>query len=721
MPARRVPLPVVQKKMFMKTTYLHSRKGRVIFATATPITNSVSEIYNMSRFVAPEVLKEAGLQSFDAWASTFGSIITKIEQSPDGSSFRTKERFAKFHNVQAMVGLFRQFTDVLKTKDVIENLPKAELITVESPASDIHQKFLDNIKTRVGNMTRQDKTDNMLLVTNDGRAMATDLRLVASQIGKSIKELDVPDSKINNCVRSVYKEYKESEAIKGTQFIFLDFGMSDSKPDKNGKWPRYGFNLYADLIKKLIAEGIPANEIANIANYKSVTAKIELFRQVNAGEIRVLLGSTARMGEGMNAQERAVAIHHLNPPYRPSDIEQRNGRIVRFGNINENIREYRYVQVRSFDSYMWQMLSRKAEFVNQAMSDGTTNEMEEVDEFVLSANELMAIAADNPLLMEKATLDDKLNTLRARRKNYERDQWTAQSTIEKAPVEIKKHETYIKNVEADIKTIESNPFKQDGFEMTVLGKKYTKQKEAGAAILEATKDDKYQYNTKYSIGKLRGMTVDIKMLAPSFGYIYLSGAESYGNYLSDSDVGNVQKLINETGRIPGYITEAKREIEQERINLNDAKETLTKPFADRAEYDATRNRLNQIDTELNLAGKKQEAIIDSDSMKDDFKSEEEEIAEEEEATEVEVTDDSADGTATTDTAPTETPRFEAGGYYPHYSATGDTLRTDDKYFSDLVANLATPRGISVVIDDDIDGDGEVMYSADSDSELYGGC
>ena len=387
---------------------------------------------------------------------------------------------------------------------------------------------------------------------------------------------------------------KNSNDIKGTQFVFLDFGMTE---DTNA---RYGFNLYADITRKLIAEGIPTNEIANIADYKSISAKEELFRQVNAGEIRVLLGSTARMGEGMNAQKRAVALHHLNPPYRPSDIEQREGRLIRFGNINKNVSVYRYIQKRSFDSYMWQMLSRKAEFINQAMSDGSVNELEEVSEFVLSANEAKAIASDNPLLLEKAGLDDKLATLKAKFRNFEFNRWEAQSVLEKSPAYISGRETVIKQLIADIATVERNPFPKDGFEMTVKGKRYSKHKEAGEALLKEIQSNMLRLDTTHEVGTLRGMSVKFKR---SIGQVrlYVEGSSSTDEIASESDVGNIQKLIHIIDKFPGRVTALKQLIESQKKAVQEAKETLTNVFPEQAEFDDVRQKLSRIDAELNLS------------------------------------------------------------------------------------------------------------------------
>ena len=304
-----------------------------------------------------------------------------------------KDRLSKYQNVTSMTGLFRRFADVIKSSDVIGNLPTAKRVTAVSESNELFDSYLDNIQARVSSITSSgsSKSDNMLLITNDGRAAATDLRLIADQLDMNPANLDLPGSKINRSVNNILDEYKKSDSIKGTQLVFLDFGMNAGK--KNDKPPRYNYNLYNDMISKLVGKGIPREEIARIDEYTTTKQLEELFTRVNDGKIRVLIGSTARMGEGLNVQKRLVALHHINPPYRPSDIEQREGRIIRQGNDNKDVSIYRYVQKRSYDSYMWQMLERKATFISQAMSGEEIGEVDEADEFILSSSEAKAIAS----------------------------------------------------------------------------------------------------------------------------------------------------------------------------------------------------------------------------------------------------------------------------------------------------------------------------------------
>lgn len=598
--------------MFEKTQYLHDIHGRVVFGTATPITNSVAEIYNMTRFVNPEILKEAGIESFDAWSANFGNIESKVEISPDGISFRAKERYSKFSNVNAMIGMFRRFADVLRSDEVLKDLPKAKRVTVECESNDYLEKYLGEIQSRVdalkGSAT---KKDNMLLVTNDGRAAAIDLRLIAKQIGVSPSELDLDGSKINKTVENVVEEYKNSAKQKGTQLVFLDYGMSDDQEK------RYGVDLYSDLIKKLTAKGIPSNEIVRLDKVDNKNLE-ELYKKVNNGDVRVLIGSTARMGEGLNVQKHLVALHHLNPPYRPSDIEQREGRIIRFGNENKDVRIYRYVQKRSFDSYMWQMLERKQVMINQAMSGGDINELDDVDEFVLSAAEAKALASGNPLLLEKSELDDKFSKLSTARSVYLRSVYNAQDVIASYPAHIQNTKRNIDNVQETAKIINSNPFKGD-FEIELKGKKYTERKAANEALAKILADGRYGMNKTYEIGTIRGLKLSFMQEGQTIR-LYLDGADRTQIEAGSNNIARIVNAIDKASNPETQIASMKSHVEQLEKTLSDAKDLVKSKFPQQEEYDATLARLNEVNALMNeaagvIAGGE---IIDDEGMGDDF-------------------------------------------------------------------------------------------------------
>lgn len=598
--------------MFEKTQYLHDIHGRVVFGTATPITNSVAEIYNMTRFVNPEILKEAGIESFDAWSANFGNIESKVEISPDGISFRAKERYSKFSNVNAMIGMFRRFADVLRSDEVLKDLPKAKRVTVECESNDYLEEYLGEIQRRVdalkGSAT---KKDNMLLVTNDGRAAAIDLRLISKQIGVSPSELDLDGSKINKTVENVVEEYKNSAKQKGTQLVFLDYGMSDDQEK------RYGVDLYSDLIKKLTSKGIPSNEIVRLDKVDNKKLE-ELYKKVNNGDVRVLIGSTARMGEGLNVQKRLVALHHLNPPYRPSDIEQREGRIIRFGNENKDVRIYRYVQKRSFDSYMWQMLERKQVMINQAMSGGDINELDDVDEFVLSAAEAKALASGNPLLLEKSELDDKFSKLSIARSVYLRSVYNAQDVIASYPAHIQNTKRNIDKVQETAKIINSNPFKGD-FEIDLKGKKYTERKAANEALAKILADGRYGMNKTYEIGTIRGLKLSFMQEGQTIR-LYLDGADRTQIEAGSNNIARIVNAIDKASNPETQISSMQSHVEQLEKTLSDAKDLVKSKFPQQEEYDATLARLNEVNALMNeaagvIAGGE---IIDDEGMDDNF-------------------------------------------------------------------------------------------------------
>lgn len=598
--------------MFEKTQYLHDIHGRVVFGTATPITNSVAEIYNMTRFVAPDALREAGIESFDAWSANFGNIESKVEISPDGVSFRAKERYSKFSNVNAMIGMFRRFADIIRSEEVLKNLPKAKRVTVECEPNEHLEGFLGKIQKRVdalkGSAT---KKDNMLLVTNDGRAAAIDLRLVAKQLDIPMSELDLPGSKINRTVENVAEEYKNSSKNKGTQLIFLDYGMSGD-PDA-----RYGFDLYTDIVRKLAAQGIPANEIVRLDKVDNKKLD-ELYEKVNSGEVRVLIGSTARMGEGLNVQKRLVALHHLNPPYRPSDIEQREGRIIRFGNENKDVRIYRYVQKRSFDSYMWQMLERKQIMINQAMSGGDVNEIDDVDEFVLSAAEAKALASGNPLLLEKSELDDRFSKLSTSRSVFLRSVYNAQDILSTHPGRIQNTRNSIRDVQENARIINAHPFDGD-FEITLRDKKYTDRKTANETLSKILTDGRYSVNKTYEIGSVRGMKLSFMQEGQHIA-LYLDGAKRIELESGTDNITRIVNALNRASNPKAQLESMQSHLAQLEKALEDAKKLVGSEFPQQQEYDEVLSRLNEVNRLMNEAAgvKAGGEIIDDEGMVDDF-------------------------------------------------------------------------------------------------------
>lgn len=583
--------------LYMKENYLRDRGGKIVLATATPITNTLSEMYNMALHVAPEVYESAGIYTFDTWLNTFGQIESQPEIAPDGKTWRMKERVRGFRNGNEMVGLYRQFADVVQTKDVVKGLPEAEFIDVVSPATELNQKLLDSFADRATRAGRRgDKGDNMLQITNDGRAAGTDLRLLTGVIGEMFpdmkkSELDVPTSKLNKCVQLVAQEYKDSADIKGTQFIFLDLGVNDG-----GK--RYSFNLYKDLIAKLEKAGIPRSEIANIQDYDGEDRRSELYDKMNSGELRVLIGSTAKMGEGVNAQERAVALHHLNVPYRPDNLEQREGRIIRFGNINKKVRIYRYIQEKSFDSYMWQMIERKAAYTAQALAGGDATDLEEVGDIELKAREAKGIATGNPLIVEKMKLQDQAEKLRAIYRNWQRERYDAARNAERYRDGISRLERAIEKIKQDIRTVEKN--RSDGLRITIGRKTYDSRKDATQQLNAMLK----HANMGKTIGSINGLDIVLQepFLQDDSAYAFtLRGAYEYSGSFGHDVFGNLTRVINKGTKGPeDELKRAEKDLAYYRQALKDAEETQKGAFPQQEELDRVTARQLEVDRELGI-------------------------------------------------------------------------------------------------------------------------
>lgn len=580
------------ENMFMITDYLNRNNGRITFGTATPITNSMSEIYNMLRFLRPDILADAGIQSFDAWASMFGSIVNQAEVDPSGRKFRMKERFSKFKNVAQMVEQFRRMSDILKTGDVIQELPKAERIDVINESNDIQEEFLDIVDEMIDEIRHsgQNAQHNMLEVTTAGQMAAVDLRFVESYFeGKYTRdELNLPNNRIARVAEKVLKEYNDSNDSKGTQFVFCDVGINDD-PSK-----KYNLHVYGDLINRLVAGGIPREEIAVAQDFED---KAELSGMVNTGEIRVLIGSTAVMGEGMNAQERAVALHHMTVPYRPSDIEQREGRIIRYGNKNKDVRIYRYIQEKSYDSYQWQMQERKAAFINQALSGGTVEELEEMSDFQLTAREAKAIASGNPLLLEKIEVEDKLNKLKSLRNKFNTDKLDMQDRMARLPSLISKIEQTIVDTEADINTINSNVTKD--FEITFGKTKFTERAEAAKA-LEKTISKAPRNGTRVLIGSYKGLDLYYSSTIAKGTQYIIKGAKEYVVEGGESALGNITRIINAVEKIPAGLETAKASVKNYRSEIETLKKEVNAEFPQAKELDELQTKLNDIDTQLGI-------------------------------------------------------------------------------------------------------------------------
>jgi len=580
------------ENMFMITDYLNRNSGRITFGTATPITNSMSEIYNMMRFLRPDILQDAGLQSFDAWASMYGSIVNQAEVDPSGRKFRMKERFSKFKNVSQMVEQFRRMADILKTGDVIQELPEVERVDVINESNEIQEEFLDIIDKMIDEIrtSGQNAKHNMLEVTTAGQMAAVDLRFVESYFaGEYTKEdLNLANNRISRVAENVVKEYNDSNAKKGTQFVFCDVGINDDPTKK------YNLHVYGDLINRLVAAGIPRNEIAVAQDFED---KADLSARVNTGEIRVLIGSTAVMGEGMNAQNKAIALHHMTVPHRPSDIEQREGRIIRYGNENKKVRIYRYIQEKSYDSYQWQMQERKASFINQALSGGTVEELEEMSDFQLTAREAKAIASGNPLLLEKIEVEDKLNKLKSLRNKFNTDKLEMKDRLSILPSRIRELETSIANMSADMETINANATKD--FEITFGKTKYTERAKAAEA-LDKVISKAPRNGTRTLIGSYRGLELYYSSSIGKGTQYILKGNTEYVIDAGESSLGNITRVVNRLEKLPTNIQSSNAMLENYKSEIETIKNEVSAEFPKAKELEELQTKLNDIDTQLGI-------------------------------------------------------------------------------------------------------------------------
>ncbi len=558
--------------MYMKTQYLNERGGGTVFATGTPISNTMAEMYTLMRYLAPQVLEAAGVEHFDAWAANFGEAVTALELAPDGSGYRMHTRFSKFVNMPELLSMFRSFADI-QTAEML-NLPRPAIEggkpqVVAAPASPELKEYVAHLVRRarlVRNGSVEPHIDNMLKITGDGRKAALDMRLVDPEAEPN------PDSKLNRAIENVYRIWKETAATHSTQLVFCD--LSTPNPDK--------FNVYDEMKRTLVARGIPEKEIAYIHDADTDAKKKLLFDAVNAGRIRVLLGSTEKMGAGTNVQKKLIAVHHLDAPWRPRDIEQRDGRILRQGNENKQVQVYRYVTEGSFDAYMWQTLQTKYEFICQVMrGDITVREMQDLESGALSYAEIKAIASGNPAVMEKVKLDTEIRKLDILRAAHINQQYEISDQIRGAPGKIENARSYHARLCEDIATRDAGGEK---FSMTVEGRKFTgknAREEAATALIEAVMAAKGDPSLVVR-GQYKGL--DILSSGNQLGEeylpgLYLRGKNTYTIGLNpDSALGTLASMEHVLRRLDRLAEEEQSKCERMEKALADYREQLGRPF-----------------------------------------------------------------------------------------------------------------------------------------------
>ena len=588
--------------LYMKCRYLDELTGGrgVVFATGTPISNSMVELYTMQKYLQYNTLKENDLLHFDAWASTFGETVTAIELAPEGTGYRAKTRFAKFYNLPELMSMFKEIADI-QTADMLKlPVPEAEYHNVVLKPSEQQKEIVASLSERaekVRNKQVDSNEDNMLVITNDGRKLALDQRLINPML---------PDSdtgKVAVCAENVYNIWEGTAAQKSTQMVFVDL----STPHNDGQ-----FNVYDDLKKKLLDKGIPESEIAYIHNAKTEAAKKELFGKVRSGEVRVLIGSTQKMGAGTNAQRKLIALHHVDCPWRPSDLQQREGRIIRQGNENPKVDIYTYVTENTFDSYLYQLVEGKQKFIGQIMtSKSPVRSAEDIDETALSYAEIKALCSGNPHIKEKMDLDIEVQKLKLLRSNHMSQRYALEDQlIRKFPKEIASMHQWIDGLEADMALLKDKTQPNaDGFcPMVIGGQTYTEKKAAGTAILDAC--NALTSADPVPLGSYRGLK--LTLCFDSFEKLFkisMQGTLTYKVGLGTDVFGNIQRMDNLLESMPTRQLDYKEKLKNLEIQVEIAKQEVEKPFPREEELKAKSARLDQLNILLNM-DKRENEIVD---------------------------------------------------------------------------------------------------------------
>ena len=590
--------------LFMKCRYLDEITGNrgTVFATGTPVSNSMVELYSVQRYLQYDTLAQNGLQHFDSWASTFGETVTALELAPEGTNYRAKTRFAKFYNLPELMQMFREVADI-QTADMLKlPVPKVNYHNIKTKPSEIQTEMVASIAKRAEKVRArlvEPNIDNMLKITNDGRKLALDQRMIDPMLP------DDPDSKVNACVDNVYRIWEEHAATKAAQLAFCDL----STPKNDGT-----FNVYDDMREKLIAHGIPAEQIRFIHEATTDAQKKELFGKVRSGEVRVLFGSTPKMGAGTNVQDRLIAIHNLDCPWRPSDLEQRQGRIERQGNMFPEVEVYRYVTEQTFDAYLYQLVESKQKFISQIMtSKSPVRSAEDVDEVALSFAEVKMLATGDERFKEKMDLDIQVSKLRVLKQSYLSEHYDLEDRVLKYyPQTIKEYEERIAGYESDAALAEQHkPQGEDKFcPMTLKGVTYTEKAAAGEMLLAICKE--YPLSAPTEIGSYRGFRMEIYYDTVNAHYcMNLCGKAKHKVDLGADALGNLTRIENELSKFPVRLEAAKTKKAETIAQLEIAKEEIKKPFAFEDELKEKAERLNALNIELNL-NEKDTSVMDTE-------------------------------------------------------------------------------------------------------------
>ena len=588
--------------MFMKCRYMDELTGGrgITFATGTPVSNSMTELYTIMRYLQYDTLMRMGMGHFDSWAATFGETVTAIELSPEGTGYRAKTRFARFFNLPELISIFKEAADI-QTSDMLNlPVPEAEFINeVLKPSEeqqDMVAAFSERAESVRGGLVNPTE-DNMLKITNDGRKCALDQRLLNELLP------DAEKSKVNTCVENAFQVWEEGKADRTTQLIFCDL----STPKGDGT-----FNVYDDVRNKLTEKGIPKEEIAFIHEYNTEAKKAELFAKVRAGQVRILMGSTPKLGAGTNVQDRLIALHHLDCPWKPSDLEQQEGRILRQGNQNDKVKIFRYVTENTFDAYMWQILENKQKFISQIMtSKSPVRACEDVDDTALSYAEIKALATGNPYIKEKMDLDVQVSKLKLLKANHTSQIYRLESDIAKNfPVQISALKERIAGMQVDSQVVKSVDLQDnDTFAMTVGNVLYEDKKEAGEALIAACAGLK-TVSTGGKVGEYHGfaLSASYNMFSNAFE-LTIKGKCSYKLEIGKDPVGNMQRIHNTLSSIDRKLTESEQKLETVQQQLATAQEEVKKPFPKEAELNEKIERLSELNALLNMDEKGNETIM----------------------------------------------------------------------------------------------------------------
>lgn len=592
--------------MLMKIRYIeeiNNGKG-IVMATGTPISNSMTEMFVMQRYLQPELLEKMGIQNFDAWASNFGEIVTALELSPEGTGYRTKSRFSKFVNLPELMSLFKEIADI-QLPDMLK-LPVPKLKDggykmVIAERTEFTKKVMDNFVERadaIRNGLVKPYEDNMLKITNEGRLLGTDQRLLYPDAPND------PDSKVNQAINLIYEEYKNSESINGTQIVFSDVGTPGAEKE---------FSLYDYIKDELVKKGIPQKEICFIHDAKNDKQKEDMFKDMREGKKRIIIGSTSKMGVGTNIQDRLVALHHLDCPYRPADIEQREGRILRQGNMCSHVNIYRYVTKGTFDQYLWGLVEGKQKFISQIMTSKTINRTcEDIDPVVMGYAATKACATENPLIKEKIDLELEVQKLQLLKTEYERQKYKLQDIVLQTPSKIKNAEKAISLIKKDIIERDKHPEKEFNI---VIGKQFfDKRVEAGDTLQSLV----YKVNDENVVlGNYKGFDIKVKVRLTENPLIRLDKNFSYSIDMGNSSVGNMEKIENKLKGLEDILALYQERKNSYESDLQQAKEDIENPFSHEDELQKDLKRLNEINDLLDLNNTKDEVIADDEEMTPD--------------------------------------------------------------------------------------------------------